>query len=124
MTAPPPTILIVEDEALVCEVTSMEFEEAGYRRAGDRQWRRSAGAARRRSGHRAAVHRYQPAGFDRWLDGRRRGAALRPDLPVIYATGYSPDPVRCVDGALFFRKPYLPTAIIAAANDLMAAKGT
>ena len=47
------------------------------------------------------------------------GTELPADL-VIYATGYSPDPVRCVDGAVFIRKPYLPTAIVAAANDLMA----
>lgn len=122
MTVPSPTILIVEDEALVCEVTSMEFEEAGYRVLATGN---GADALALLAADPAITLLFTDISLRDSIDGWTVAAearALRPDLPVIYATGYSPDPVRCVDGALFFRKPYLPMAIIAAANELLAAK--
>ena len=122
MTRSPPTILIVEDEALVCEVTSMEFEDAGYHVLATGN---GAEALTLLAANPAISLLFTDISLKDSIDGWTVAAearTLRPDLPVIYATGYSPDPVRCVDGALFFRKPYLPTAIVAAANDLIAAK--
>lgn len=122
MTATPPTILIVEDEALVCEVTSMEFEDAGWSvlATGD-----GAEALALLAANPAITLLFTDISLRDSIDGWTVAAearTLRPDLPVIYATGYSPDPVRCVDGAVFIRKPYLPTAVVAVANDLAAAK--
>ena len=122
MTVPAPTILIVEDEALVCEVTAMEFEEAGYRVLATGN---GAEALALVAADPDISLLFTDISLRDSIDGWTVAAearALRPDLPVIYATGYSPDPVRCVEGAMFFRKPYLPLSIIAAANDLIAAK--
>jgi CheY-like chemotaxis protein len=47
--------------------------------------------------------------------------AAIPQLPVIYASGNTPDPSQRVDGSLFFHKPYDPADIVAACHDLTAA---
>jgi CheY-like chemotaxis protein len=117
--AAPATILIVEDEALVREVTAIEFEEAGFcvLSAGDGQE-----AFALLQGHAGIDLLFTdislPGGIDGWTIASH-ARALRPDLPVIYATGYSPDPVKLVPGGRFFKKPYLPATIIAAARELL-----
>ena len=73
----------------------------------------------------------QPVGLlftDIRLPGRLDGWRLaeearirRPDLPVLYASGYTPEPPRLVGGSVFLRKPYLPSAVIAAIERLIAA---
>jgi CheY-like chemotaxis protein len=45
--------------------------------------------------------------------------ALNPRLPVIYATGYSPETPRIVPGGVFLRKPYLPSRVIEALEQLL-----
>lgn len=45
-----------------------------------------------------------------------------PDLPIIYASANVPDPLRRVEGSLFFGKPYDPEEIVAACRQLTAAK--
>ena len=42
----------------------------------------------------------------------------RPTLPVIYASGFSPDPLRLVPGGRLFAKPVGMTAVVAALADL------
>ena len=39
---------------------------------------------------------------------------LRPDLPVIYATGFSQTPPRLIEGSVFFTKPYRAATLIKA----------
>ena len=46
----------------------------------------------------------------------------RPELPVIYASGNTPDPSQQVGGSLFFNKPYDPTDVVAACHQLIAAE--
>ena len=46
----------------------------------------------------------------------------KPDLPIIYASANVPDPLRRVEGSLFFGKPYDPEEIVAACRQLTAAK--
>ncbi len=115
------TVLIVEDEALVREVTAIEFEEAGLRVV-------SAGNGADAIALLASDPDIDllftdislPGGIDGWAIAEH-ARKLRPGLPVIYATGYSPDPVKLVPGGKFYKKPYLPTTIIAAARELLAA---
>jgi CheY-like chemotaxis protein len=45
---------------------------------------------------------------------------LRPDLPVVYITGYS-DELRPVQGATVLAKPFRPANLLAAAGRLLAA---
>ena len=48
--------------------------------------------------------------------------AAIPQLPVIYASGHTPDPLQRVDGSLFFYKPYDPADIVAAFHNIIAAE--
>ena len=113
-----PTVLIVEDEPMVREIAVDEFEEAGYRvmTAADDRTALSI------------LESKQPIGLlftdirilgtlDGWAvaDRARR---LRPDLAVIYVTGFSGGQMQMVEGSLFFRKPYRLAKIIAAAREL------
>lgn len=113
-----PTVLIVEDEPLVCEITSEEFRDAGFRvvTAAD-----SDAALELLASEKAIDLLFTdirlPGNLDGWsIADAARG--MRPDIPVIYATGFSAEQMRMVDGALFFKKPYKPAAIIAAAATL------
>lgn len=118
-----PTVLIVEDEALVREVMCLEFRDAGFEviEAGDSD---------------AAISHIdsdQPIDLlftDIRLPGQRDGFGLadaararRPELPVIYATGFTPDEVRLVPNSRFFRKPYWPRAVVEAAGALGVTSG-
>jgi CheY-like chemotaxis protein len=46
----------------------------------------------------------------------------KPDLPIIYASANVSDPLRRVEGSLFFGKPYDTEEIVAACRQLTAAK--
>jgi CheY-like chemotaxis protein len=47
--------------------------------------------------------------------------AMHPDIPVIYATGYSDVEARRVSGSRFFRKPYRGEQIVSAVRELLSA---
>ena len=58
-----------------------------------------------------------PGALDGWRlaeDAR----AMRPGLPVIYATGYTAEPPRQVPGSVFLKKPYRPSAVLKAMHEL------
>jgi CheY-like chemotaxis protein len=103
-------VLIVEDEDTIREITAAELREAGYNvleaPTGDEAL--------------AMLHRGEmpdvlftdirlPGKTDGWKVAKQFRAAA-PNLPVLYATGYSGshDPV---EGSIFFRKPYRPSQI-------------
>ena len=66
------TVLLVDDDADVREVTAAMLRESGLCRAGGRQRRRRAGGARQAAGG-SAARRLRHAGHER-LGGRARGA--------------------------------------------------
>lgn len=118
----PPAVLIVEDEALVRELAVLEFEDAGFQvyeaADGDTALALLAGEA-------PIDLLFTDIALRDSIDGWTLAVAarqLRPDLRVIYATGYSPDALQLVEGGRFFKKPYLPVTIIAAARDLVGAR--
>lgn len=113
-----PSVLLVEDEPLLRELLSAELEDAGYRvieaETGDDAIR--------------LLDRADPIDLlftdirlpgltDGWAVARH-ARALRPGLPVIYATGHSPTAVDMVPGATLMRKPFGLSAMIAAATGL------
>ena len=117
-----PRVLIVEDEHLVREVASIEFEDAGFDVLeavdGDAALALLAGAA--------AIDLLftdirLPGAIDGW-EIARRARAMFPAMPVIYATGYPGSDLKLVPGGRFVGKPYLPTAIVATARELVAAR--
>jgi CheY-like chemotaxis protein len=113
-----PTVLVVEDESLLIDVISDELEEAGYR------------VLAATTGEQAMTFLQSPEPIDLLftdirlpgtLDGWKLAEAarhLRPELPVIYASGYTVDQPREVPGSLFLTKPYRPSAVIRAISGL------
>lgn len=113
-----PTILIVEDQALLREVMALELGDAGY------------GVLEAETGTEALALLGSGARVDLLftdirlpgeIDGfsvAEEARRLRPHLPVVYATGYTGDTLRLVPGGRFFRKPYQPEAILKALRDL------
>jgi CheY-like chemotaxis protein len=113
-----PTVLVVEDEALLRIIVTEELQEAGFEvlEAGD--------------GHSALeilksrcevdllfTDIRMPGDLSGW-DVAEEARREHPHLPVIYATGYSEDPLRVVPGGRFFKKPYRASAILEAVRDL------
>lgn len=118
MTAEKPTILLVEDEALLREIVSFELEEAGFRviEAADGE------AAIRTLDSDAAIDLLLtdirlPGSKDGWSVARH-ARAVRPGLPVIYATGYSAEMVDLVPGGQLIRKPFLPATMVRAVEEM------
>ena len=113
-----PRVLIVEDEELVREIAQDEFADAGF-------------AVETAANGEQAVEMLQsdpafdllftdirmPGGIDGWSVAER-ARRLKPDIAVIYATGYSEDHASMVASSVFLRKPYRMPAVIAAAQSL------
>lgn len=120
-SARPPTVLIVDDEALVLMIAQDEFEDAGFRvlTASDGTTALALLAVNPDISLLFTDIR-MPGDIDGWALARS-GRQLRPDLPVIYATGFTPDAPKMVDDALFFGKPYRLGSIVEAANRLIGA---
>jgi CheY-like chemotaxis protein len=59
------------------------------------------------------------------MDGWRlaeKARALKPDLPVIYATGFSAEAPRLVPDGVLLKKPYTPSTVIETIERLAAAR--
>jgi len=113
-----PTILIVEDEILIRDVVAGEFTDAGY---GVLEAGGDAEAMAHLDGDAPIDLLFTDTRLPGDLDGwaiARRARELRPLLAVFYATGFTADAPDLVAGGQFFRKPYLPLTIVAAARAL------
>jgi CheY-like chemotaxis protein len=104
------TILLVEDEILISEFVALALEELGF----TVHVAASAKEALRHIESGAAVDAlftdvHLPGGMD-GSELARRVRALRPDLPIVYASGrWSPDEQsRLVPRSVFLPKPYDP----------------
>lgn len=118
MTELRPRVLVVEDEMLVRLSVAEELEDAGYHviEAADGQ----AALAVLHGDDRIDVvftDIRMPGGIDGW-DLAERARTIRPDIPVIYATGFSGDDLRLVPGARFLKKPYRIGDILSAIGEL------
>jgi two-component system, OmpR family, response regulator len=111
-----PTILVVEDEAIVRDLLVAELQDVGYQ------------VVSADTGEKAlAILQDKVQDID-WLftdiklpgviDGWRVADEFRlthPFRPVVYATAYAPEQARHqLHGSYFFRKPYRPAQIVAA----------
>lgn len=112
------TVLVVEDEDLVRDTIACALEDAGYV---------VIEAATAEAG--LEILERQPVGvlftdirLPGLMDGWRLAEEARahnPNLPIIYATGFTAIAPRIVRGGIFLRKPYLPSAVIAAIEKLV-----
>ena len=108
----PPCLLVVEDEPLVRELIVLELEDAGFSVIEAEDGPSAVRLLEERPDIALLFTDIRlPGGMTGW-DIAERARALRPGLPVIYATGYSADDLRLVSGAHFMKKPYRPAMVI------------
>lgn len=100
------TILLVEDEPLLREVTSEDLQDLGFDTECARDGEEAIGFL---ESDRAFVALITDIRMPGELDGwhlAQRARELRPGIPVVYLSGYSDDGPEPVEGALYVRKPY------------------
>jgi CheY-like chemotaxis protein len=106
---PPPTILVVEDEPLIQMVTSEALHDSGYRVLVARDADEAIGILSRDDSVRLLFTDIVMPGA---LDGFGLAAwakSVRPDLKVLYTSGYSWAAAQAHDGRVhgeLLRKPY------------------
>jgi two-component system CheB/CheR fusion protein len=115
-----PVLLVVEDEPLVKDSLALELEDAGFE------------VIAAESGDEASyilprMRRIDLLLTDIRMPGKINGWALadmarsrRPNLPVIYTSGFSPQQGRDVEGGIFLPKPYRIGEILNAIEELMS----
>jgi CheY-like chemotaxis protein len=120
------SVLLVEDEQLISDITAEALEEQGFEVASVS----NAGDALRRlqTGSRIDVL-FTDVSLPGGMDGAtlvRRARELRPDLPVIYTSGRRSviDQLDPVEGAMFVPKPYDPFNLGRLLEYLVVAKRT
>ena len=111
-------LLVVEDEPMVRDLIVMELEDAGFSiLEADNGDQAVAILAQNPDVQLLFTDIRLPGRLTGW-DIAERARELRPDIPVIYATGYSAGDLRLVEGAIFMKKPYKPSAIVDAVRSL------
>ena len=116
-----PTVLIVEDEALVLCLLAEALEEQGFHVLAAENGVEALETLQQRHVDVLFTDVNMPG-----LDGielARRARALKPDLPVIYASGRMPfaDNDNRVEGGRFLPKPYLPSQACAEVASVLTA---
>ena len=111
MILSPVTVLIVEDEGLLCELMVEELKTLGFAVL---KAQTSEEALNLIEGETPVDVLFTdirlPGSLDGW-DLAERFRARNPSGPVIYTTGYSGVPLRRVSQSTFLAKPYRPSAI-------------
>jgi len=110
-------ILVVEDETLVRETIACELEDAGFVVLEAETAEAGFEILQQRPVGVLFTDIRLPGRMDGW-ELAEKARALHPTLPVIYATGYSAEEPRFVSDSIFLRKPYLPSAVVAAVEKL------
>jgi CheY-like chemotaxis protein len=112
-----PTILVVEDDALVCDLVVEILEGAGFDVLtacdGDAALNLMSAASQFDV---LLTDIRMPGSTDGWTLAEK-ARAWRPDLPVIYVSGYSPQNSP-VDGSIFLAKPYRSVTLLNALDQL------
>jgi DNA-binding response OmpR family regulator len=101
-------VLVVEDDWAVRNLIGIELRSAGCLEAG----------------HRIDVVftvTQLPSRLSGW-EVAEQFRAVRPDVPIIYASGNSVNRSRAVAGSLFFEKPYRPADLVEACRRLVQRK--
>jgi len=111
-------VLVVEDEAMIRFVMADEFEHAGceVREAADGDEALTALTSEDRFD--LMVTDIRMPGFDGWTLAER-ARLVRPDLPVLYVTGFSNVDPRPVPGSEVLAKPFSPKQLLVVASRLV-----
>ena len=111
------TVLVVEDEPLVRDTIVHELEEAGFSVLEAETAEAGLAILNERPVCLLFTDIRLPGSMDGW--GLAEAArALHPDLPVIYATGFTAEGPRLVPKSVFLQKPYRPSAVLSVIEKL------
>ncbi len=101
------TILLVEDEPLLREVTSEDLQDFGFEVVTASDGAQAVEVLESGQALAAMVTDIRmPGPYDGW-GLAHRARELRPDLPIVYLSGYS-EASSPVEGAVLVNKPYRP----------------
>lgn len=110
----PPTVLIVEDEPLVRMLAIEEFEEIGFKVYAANDGTSALEMLEQIEPLELLFTDIQMPGTSNGWQLGRRARELKPDIAIIYATGYGGDQAEPVEHSATVRKPYLFSDIKAA----------
>ena len=109
--------VVVEDEPLVRDTIVHELEEAGFGVLEAETAEAGLAILNERPVCLLFTDIRLPGSMDGW--GLAEAArALHPDLPVIYATGFTAEGPRLVPKSVFLQKPYRPSAVLSVIEKL------
>ena len=110
-------ILVVEDEALLREIIVSELDDAGFTVHEAASAQEALDVLEHERVCLLFTDIRMPGDMDGWdlaEEARRR----RPELKVIYASGYSVQAPRLVPNSLYLGKPYRPSEVLSAIEKL------
>jgi DNA-binding response OmpR family regulator len=110
-------ILVVEDDPLIREIVVEALREEGYDVIHASNGEEAMAWCRRRVADVLVTDIKLPGQMDGWQIAEQC-RERDPELPVIYATGFSPVRARPVPGSLSLRKPFSPDEIVQAVRQL------
>ena len=110
-------ILVVEDDPLVREFVVEALREEGFQVIHASSGEEALAWCRQQVADVLVTDIRLPGPIDGWQVAERC-RERDPELPVIYATGFSPSAPRPVSGSLLLQKPCLPEAIVHAVRQL------
>jgi DNA-binding response OmpR family regulator len=110
-------ILVVEDDPLIREIVVEALREEGYDVIHAANGEEALAWCRRRAADVLFTDIKLPGELDGWLIAERC-REHDPELPVIYATGFSPVAPRPVPASLSLQKPYHPDEIVKAVREM------
>jgi DNA-binding NtrC family response regulator len=119
----PGSVLLVEDDPLIREFVVEALRDAGYHVIQASTAEEALAWCKRRVADVLVTGIRLPGEVDGWQIAERC-REHDPDLPVIYATGFSPSPPRPVPGSRTLRKPFHPDEIVRMVEELEAGKRT
>lgn len=102
-----PTVLIVEDEPLVRMLAIEEFEELGFKVYAANDATSALEMLEEIEPLELLFTDIQMPGTSNGWQLGRRARELKPDIAIIYATGYGGDQAEPVEHSATVRKPYL-----------------
>ena len=122
--AHPATIILVEDETLVREITARVLGRAGYTVLEAQDGEEALQMVRRHAGHIDLVITDVVMARVGGLELARRVAGERPGLPILLMSGYNAEEMPADDPTIgFLQKPFTPNALLQTVSALLANAG-
>jgi DNA-binding response OmpR family regulator len=116
------SVLLVEDDPLIREFVVEALRDAGYHVIHASTVEEALDWCKRHVVDVLVTDVRLPGNIDGWQIAERCRES-DPELPVIYATGYSPTAPRPVPGSRIVKKPFHPDEVVRIVRELGGQKG-